>query len=89
MAPETIVLDRIAEAFDHLPKLTAEERALIFAAIDQPSNREAWVKAKEIDLASGALLTPFTFAEAVRWVPWPSDAQMLAGLNYAAGFVAA
>lgn len=87
MLTEPGTLDRIADALDQFPKLTPNERAHIFHAIDTAPSPASWRHAKEIDLAGGVLLKPYTLAEAVRWNGNPDAAQIMAGLNYAAGYV--
>jgi hypothetical protein len=83
---ETGTLDRIADALDLLP-LSVQSRAAIFEAIDTAPNPQTWARVKYVDLANGEMLKPFTLSEAVRWVQTPTMPQILAGLNYAAGYV--
>ena len=88
MLTESGTLDRIADVLDQLPNLPTHDRALIFNALEQSTTslqRPTWTAAQHIDLAAGQTVRPFTLSEAVRWQPWPTFGQIMAGLNFAAG----
>ncbi|GAB2699187.1 hypothetical protein BKA24_001764 [Microbacterium marinum] len=82
-------LHALADVLDAFPRLTREERALIFTAYEMaPVGRAGWLAARWIDLGSGLLLRPYTLSSAAGHIVTPSRAQIRAALHYAAGILA-
>lgn len=83
--------DDAARLFDALalfPSLSTEERARIANAAES-QHPAAWADAKKIRLDRSTFMRAFTLNEACHWASNPTAGQIITGLNYAAGIVAA
>lgn len=83
--------ERLFDALNRFPHLSATDRAQIFELIESVNSQACWGRASSIRLDNPAdpLLRPLTLRESCGWNPRPpAFEQILAGLNYAYGIVA-